>query len=238
MTLSEKLSNHDFVLSLSSGYFGFFAHLGFVEAVLAEGLRPASITGASAGAIVGASLASGMLIQDIKSEFLNLEKKHFWDPKIGFGYIGGKLLEQNLGRFLKPQMKDLEIPLQVATFNMNQRKTEIFESGDLPKIVRASCAIPFFFHPVRIGQNFYWDGGLQDKMAWSKVAPSALVLGHNLASHPVIDWFEQKIISNIENRHILKILKLPRVGPNRLDHGPKAISYAYEETKKFLNRKI
>jgi NTE family protein len=190
MTLTEKLSNQPFVLSLSSGYFGFFAHLGFVEAMLAEGLRPASITGASAGAIVGACLASGLKINDIKTEFINLEKKHFWDPKFGFGYLGGKLLEQSLGKFLKSEMKDLEIPLQISTFNIRKRKTEIFESGDLAKIVRASCAIPFFFHPVRIGKNFYWDGGLQDKMAWSKLAPGALILGHDLASHPVIDWFE------------------------------------------------
>ena len=73
MKLIEQLSQEDFTLSLSSGYFGFFAHCGFVKAVYEEGLRPKLLTGSSAGAIVAACLASGMQPADMEKEFLTLD---------------------------------------------------------------------------------------------------------------------------------------------------------------------
>ena len=57
--LKHWLKSEPFTLSLSSGFFGFFAHCGLWQAFHEEGIRPNKITGASAGALVGAAMATG-----------------------------------------------------------------------------------------------------------------------------------------------------------------------------------
>ena len=51
LNLGEWLGERPFSLAMSSGFFGFFAHTGVVEVLDEEGLRPARLYGASAGAL-------------------------------------------------------------------------------------------------------------------------------------------------------------------------------------------
>jgi NTE family protein len=44
---------------MSAGFFSFFAHCGLVSVLEDAGLYPTKITGASAGALIGAGWASG-----------------------------------------------------------------------------------------------------------------------------------------------------------------------------------
>ena len=53
-TLEEWLSKEPFTLTMSSSFFGWYAHLGVLRALLEAGLHPAKMTGSSAGAMVGA----------------------------------------------------------------------------------------------------------------------------------------------------------------------------------------
>lgn len=236
----ESLSQKDFVLSLSSGYFGFFAHCGFVKAVLDEGLKPSLITGSSAGAIVGACIASGMAPSEMEKEFLKLNKSNYWDPSLGLGVLKGDAFENTLKQYVPSDFANLKTPLRIATYNILKRKTEVFSEGPLSTVVRASCSMPFYFHPVKIGRDHYWDGGIQDKMGWTGIPDSAQILGHWLPSGKFSDWFEQKVSAVNRGRggHILKISNLPPTGPGNFHNGPKAIALAYEETKRFLNQEI
>lgn len=236
MTLAEKLSNTPFVLSLSSGFFGFFAHCGFVKALWDERLRPKLVTGSSAGAIVAACLASGMQPSELERELLGLTQDHYWDPKFGFGFLKGERFEQTLCSFVIPEMDKAQIPIQISCFNIKKRKTEIFEQGPLAKIVRASCAVPLFFHPVRIEQDYYWDGGIQDKMGIFGVAKEDLILGHCLPASRLTEWYETRALRQFPNQHVLQISGLPFTGPNHFANAPKAIAIAYEETKRLLAR--
>src|SRR5689334_13966101 len=47
-------------LCLNSSFLGFYAHAGFVHALLELGVRPAAVSGASAGALVAALHAGGV----------------------------------------------------------------------------------------------------------------------------------------------------------------------------------
>jgi NTE family protein len=238
MKVVEKLSKLEFTISLSAGYFGFFAHCGFIKAIESEGLKPRMITGSSSGAIVASCVASGMKASEMEKEFLLISKGHFFDPAFGFGLIKGNQFEKTLNQYLVSDFSETVIPLQVATFNINNRKTEIFSSGKLAPVVRASCAIPIFFQPVKIGKHFYWDGGIQDKMGWSGVSDSELILGHQLKSDPVSYFFEKKNLRSKKNQLLLKIPKLPPTGPGNFANGAKSIALTYELTKKYLSSEL
>ncbi len=74
MNLHDWLAEQPFTLSMSSGFFGFFAHAGMLTALTEQGLKPSKITGASAGALVGGCYASGCSIAELKAELFSLQR--------------------------------------------------------------------------------------------------------------------------------------------------------------------
>jgi NTE family protein len=60
MTLRDFLREGPFALTMSSGFFGFYAHTGFPTVLEDQGFLPKRISGSSAGALVGSSWAAGM----------------------------------------------------------------------------------------------------------------------------------------------------------------------------------
>jgi NTE family protein len=66
---------------LSAGYFGFFAHAGFMRAVEELGIDYCAISGSSAGAIVAALHASGVPAQEIIDLLLSVKRRDFWDRR-------------------------------------------------------------------------------------------------------------------------------------------------------------
>ena len=64
----------------SSGFFGFFAHAGFLAALREMNIVPSAYAGASSGAIVAAMAAAEMGSDDIRDLLFNVNKDDFWDP--------------------------------------------------------------------------------------------------------------------------------------------------------------
>ena len=95
----------------SSGFFGFFAHAGFLAALRDLKIESSGYAGSSSGAIVAAMAASGMKNHEIREMLFKVRKEDFWDPDPWYsifikalsffrgyaGYLGGegfrKLLE-------------------------------------------------------------------------------------------------------------------------------------------------
>src|SRR5947209_13663229 len=97
MRLRDWLAEAPFSLALSAGFFGFFAHAGFISALEDAGLVPDSVTGSSAGALVGGLWASGTPAARIEAELRPLRREHFWDPAPGFGLLRGRLFRERVG---------------------------------------------------------------------------------------------------------------------------------------------
>lgn len=238
---AETLAEKPFSLSLSSGFFGFFAHTGFVQALEEVQLKPHVVTGSSAGAIVSAGIASGLSAKEIKSICLSLKKADFWDPGLGWGLLKGEKLESFLGGHLLKDFSQMKLPLQISVFDILARKTTVLTSGSVAKACRASCAVPLLFQPVRIDGRWYWDGGVLDRPA---------VKGIESHEHPVVyHYLDAKgWISDLEDQRLykkhhespffLKTLKVPSSGPNKLHIGPEVIDYTYKESLKWLSAKI
>lgn len=234
-TLRDELKKGPFTLALSSGFFGFFAHHGLSMALLEAGLIPARVTGASAGSIVAAGWSYGMIGGELRQVLNELKREHFWDPFPGIGYLRGARLESFLRGLFSG--RERQLPLSVSTYDIFARKTVSFSDGDIPKIVRASCAIPLMFHPVRIGRRYYWDGGVRDKSALDTIQPGEKVLVHYLPS-----WGPERVLDNkrvleilSRRHHVISPTNLPSVGPHQLENGLRAMEIAYESAKNALN---
>ena len=86
-------SSIDFTLALSSGFFGFYAHVGFLKALDELNIKPTAYAGTSAGAIVAAAAAREFTVKEIEKLILGISRKEFWDPSLGLGFLRGKKLE-------------------------------------------------------------------------------------------------------------------------------------------------
>jgi len=184
-TTEDKQQTTDYSLStsrtgvvFSSGFFGFFAHAGFLSALHVLGIHPVAYAGSSSGAILAAMAASHMSNEAIKEILFSLKKNDFWDPDAwhvvlkkavklfrGYsGYLKGDKFEKILAQRIRT--KDIEecgIPLAISATNLTTKKETIFTRGDLIKAVRASGAVPILFKPVEINGELYVDGGIVNK---------------------------------------------------------------------------
>ena len=161
----------------SSGFFGFYAHAGFLAALRDLDIAPSGYAGASSGAIVAAMAASDMSGTAIKEILFNLKKFDFWDPDPfpfilkhatrlfrGYtGYLRGKGFARLLKQFPVNRIEDCPAPLVITATNITLQKEEIFTHGNLMQAIRASGVVPMLFKPVEINGSLYVDGGMVNK---------------------------------------------------------------------------
>jgi NTE family protein len=86
--LADHLRSAPFELILSSGFFGFYAHAGVIDALEEAELRPSLVGGSSAGALVAGLWAAGLDAATIRDRLLGLRREDFWDPDplLGVGH--------------------------------------------------------------------------------------------------------------------------------------------------------
>lgn len=209
--------------------------MGFLKALKELRLEPSAYTGSSAGAIIAAAAARGMNIKEIESLTLSVSREHFWDPRPGLGFLRGRKLQSIIAQEIASDFSSLEKPLRISVFDIASRSTRVIVSGDLARTVRASCAVPVLFHPVKIGRRLYWDGGIQDKMAIHDLPKESHILSHYLENsrRDPYSIYELKRDSHVEKargRNLLKIQipNLPQSGPFHLHRGPEIIEAAYK----------
>ena len=167
------------VIVLSAGYFGFFAHAGFMRAVEERGINYSAIAGSSAGAIVAALHASGVPAREIVERLRALRKEDFWDSTGAVGIVralvrkgrgwGGLLKGDRFERLIESHLRvktfaECERRLYLTAFNLTRGADETFISGTIADKVRASCSYPFLMSPRRIDGDEYWDGGFLAKV--------------------------------------------------------------------------
>ena len=184
----------------SSGFFGFYAHAGFLAAIRELGIMPSAYGGSSSGAILAAMAASGMSDQDIREILFSLRKEDFWDPdplpyilktfillfKGYTGFLKGNGFARLLRGIPVKKIEDCGTPLAIAATNLTEKRETVFVNGDLVKAVHASGAVPLMFKPVAIGDSLYADGGVVSKapvMSVCNLANSGAVIVHLIQSH-------------------------------------------------------
>jgi len=239
-TLASFLSE-PFALTMSSGFFSFFAHTGMLSVLEERALVPTRISGSSAGALVGGAFAAGLSTARLEAELTGLERRDFWDPRPGLGLLRGRLFDARLRAMLPVStFEACRIPAAVSVFDVRTRATEVRSSGDLALAIRASCTVPVLFHPVWAGRRPLLDGGILDRPGLAGMPAGQRVLFHHIVSRS--PWrkadSEGLRIPQRENMVTLKIHGLPRSGPFRLGEGRRALALAREATRRALTKPI
>ena len=239
MRLGEWLREGPFALTMSSGFFAFFAHTGFLSVLEEERLLPCRISGSSAGALVGGAWAAGLPAQALAAELEQLERKDFWDPGLGAGLLRGRLFRAKLEQLLpKARFAETRVPVAVSVFELRGRATRVLDEGDLAPAICASCAVPLMFQPVHIAGRAYYDGGILDRPGLAGMpAREPRVLFHHIASRSPWRLTSEPLPARA-GMVTLAIEDLPRSGPFKLDQGRLAYRAAREKTKRALDQAI
>lgn len=151
---------------LSGGGARGFAHLGVIKALEEQHIVPSEISGTSAGALVGAFIASGYTVEEIKEMFIGKLKFNLlsWNS-FHLGLISMKKFSEFIEKNLPYKTFDqLKMPLYITATNFINGQQQIFTEGKLIDAVTASCAIPAIFPPVYINDVPYVDGGLANNL--------------------------------------------------------------------------
>ena len=235
-SLRETLKTTPWTLSLSAGFFGFYAHAGFVSVLEEEDLHPQQITGCSAGALVGGLWASGCQIDALKTFLFGLKRSDFWDLSFGFGLLAGERFDDLLRGLLKcERFAQTKVPIQMAAFDLSSRRTAYLSSGDLALAIRASCAFPGLFHPVKISGKHYLDGGILDRSGMGDLGINNLIVYHHLKSRSKLRLPSAVDKVGERNRLVeLSIEGLTRLSPFQLERGHSA----FEQARNFLKRRL
>lgn len=213
-------------IAFSSGFFGFFAHAGFLAAVRASGIEPTAYAGASSGAIVAAMAASGMSSPDIREMLFSLRKRDFWDPdpwpsvllhalrlfRAYTGYLRGDGFARLLQRLPARTFEECKTPLAISATDLTHKREVIFSEGDLIQAIRASGSVPVLFKPTMINGALCCDGGIAGKApveALHNLCDLDIILVHFIASDnleqtphsflkkPFTPWHIQHLAINI-----------------------------------------
>jgi NTE family protein len=195
-------------LVLGGGGLKGFAHLGVLQALAERGVAPALYAGTSIGALIAAAAASGHPVDDLVARAERLKRRDLFQLN-HYAVIVGRMRAESLYaaeplRALVEQLvpagpfDDGRAPLLVSTVDVARATRVVWGLRGLRGVpvrdaVYASCALPGFFPPGRVGGRTCVDGGTVDNLP---LAPAALG-----ADRPPPDLIVAVDVGNAEFAH-------------------------------------
>ncbi|MBL8447224.1 MAG: patatin-like phospholipase family protein [Zoogloeaceae bacterium] len=150
-------------LALGSGSARGWAHLGVIQALAEQGIRPDVICGCSIGAFVGAAVAGG-----------DQERLHRWAESLRWKDVlalmdvslrGGLIKGARLMDFFERNFEDrdfsaLDTPFACVATDLPTGREVWLREGSVSQAVRASIALPGLMTPIPWDDTLLVDGGL------------------------------------------------------------------------------
>jgi NTE family protein len=149
-------------LALGGGAARGFAHIGVIQVLEENKIRPDLVAGTSAGSLVAALYASGKNGVQLAQLAESMDEGAITD----WDFPGRALIRGDaLMRYVRAQtgghnIEQLAMPLGIVATDLDNGQGVLFQRGDIGLAVRASSAVPAVFQPVKIGAREYVDGGL------------------------------------------------------------------------------
>lgn len=152
--------------ALGSGGARGVAHIGFLQAMEENGIRPDYIAGCSMGSVVGAAYSAGLKPKEI---YAVVEKLRLLDllqvTKRKGGLFDTQKIKKILIRYLgEASFNDLKIPFACVAVDLMSQKLVEFREGDVPTAVVASSSIPGVFKPIEKDGMRLVDGGVFERV--------------------------------------------------------------------------
>lgn len=149
-------------LALGGGAARGFAHIGVIQVLEENGIKPDLVVGTSAGSLVAALYASGKGGAELARLAEGMDEGAITDWSFP---LKGLIKGEALARYVRAQtggrpIEQMAIPLGIVATQLADGQGLLFRQGDLGQAVRASSAVPAVFQPVDIGGRLFVDGGL------------------------------------------------------------------------------
>jgi len=177
-------------LALGGGAARGFAHIGVIQVLEENGIKPDMVVGTSAGSVVAAFYASGKTGAQVQWLADSMDESQLTDWTVPF-MSRGMLRGDALGRYINSQLngakiEDLKMPLGIVATDLQTGDGIMFRRGDIATAVRASSAVPSVFEPVRIGNIDYVDGGLVSPVPvrYARQMGADIVIAVDISSRP------------------------------------------------------
>ena len=173
-------------LALASGGPRGFAFIGAIEELQRRGYTITSVSGASAGSLVGGIFAAGGL-QAFKEWLYGLDPVKvmtLMDFSVSKNYLvkGDKVIKAIKERVPDVNIEDLPIPFTAVATDLFTGEEVVFREGPLFDAIRASISIPSMFRPVKWKGRTLVDGGMVNTFPLNRVArtPGDILVGFNV----------------------------------------------------------
>src|ERR1700726_2171399 len=159
---SEQAQPSGIGLALGGGFARGIAHIGVLKVLEEESIPVSLVAGTSVGALIGAAYCSGVTIPELEQIATRVRFKHFARWTLSrYGFASNQRMIGFLNSVLKVKtFEELRIPLAVTATDFSTGEGVVFHSGPLVDPVRASCAYPGMFLPVKIRGRLLIDGML------------------------------------------------------------------------------
>lgn len=173
-------------LALASGGPRGFAYIGAIEELQSRGYEITSVSGTSAGALVGGIFAAGGM-QAFKEWLYGLDPVKvmaLMDFSFSKNYLvkGDKVIKAIKERVPDICIEDLPIPFTAVATDLYTGEEVVFRDGPLFDAIRASISIPSMFRPVKWKGRTLVDGGMVNTFPLNRVqrTPGDILVGFNV----------------------------------------------------------
>lgn len=179
-------------------------HIGVLNVLEENHIRPDIIVGTSMGAIVGALYASGISAKEIKQMAIDLDWRRMARladlTLTNKGLIHGKRITAFIESILKVKtFSQLQTKFACIATDIMTGDQVILQTGSLVEAVRASISLPAIFTPVKIKGRYLVDGGLVNVVPVSVCRDLGQILlsGSTLFPYQTKIYLLWKLLKNI-----------------------------------------
>lgn len=184
MSVNTEQNHRTLVLSGGGGRGAY--HVGVLTYLQNAGWQPDTLVGTSIGAVNAVALGSGISVAGLRNRWLDLEtgdvqkmraddvfvdnlimrRTHIFDTDPLEDTLAGRSDKWRDRPWIDPEIlneDDAPYDVWITAVEAETRKLVYFNNKDgrgiSAQMVRASCSIPLWYEPTRIGMHTYLDGG-------------------------------------------------------------------------------
>ncbi len=156
-------------LVLGAGGARGIAHLGLLQALEENSIKPDLVVGCSMGAIVGALYCMEKTSKELQEYVSKLKKRDIVDVTLKMVSNKALLKSEKIDKIFDElfgdiTFDDLKIPFYCVANDIIGCEEVFFGSGKLKTAVRASIAIPTIIKPVEVDGKILIDGGAINRL--------------------------------------------------------------------------
>jgi NTE family protein len=168
-------------LALGGGFARGIVHVGVLKALEEENIPVSFVAGTSVGALIGAAYCSGVTPAELEAIAARVRFRDLARWTLSrYGFATNQRMISFLNKVLKVKtFEELKTPLAITATDFASGEGVVFRSGPLADPVRASCAYPGVFLPVRVNGRLLVDG----------------MLAHSLPTQPVREMGAERVIA-------------------------------------------